>query len=119
MTRGNIDMSKPLVVFVEKTPFHRGFGPAESADQPMSAALQEHRRRLQRELNVLADAVVQIDRRRRRSTSHSGRCSNAIARLISQFPLPGVPGSSVIMGGPPCAERSARPREGDDSSRNR
>src|SRR5438105_2551564 len=31
-------------------------------------------------------------------------CSVVKARLISQCPLPGVPGSSVMSGGPPCAE---------------
>ena len=66
----------------------------------MAAALKEYRRSLQCELNVFAYFVFQIDLWDIDPVSF-GRCSNMIAKLFSHFPFPGVPGSSVIIGGPP------------------
>ena len=34
-------------------------------------------------------------------------CEAMVARLISQWPLPGVSGSSVTSGGPPCANAAS------------
>ena len=104
MIRGNIDTSNPLCFFIQETPLHRRFGAAKTPIGPCPAALQQNRGALKSELNVIADTVVQIDRRRI-ERGFIGRCSKATARLISHFPSPGVPGSSVIMGGPPCANK--------------
>src|ERR1700730_16206903 len=49
--------------FVEKSPLHRRFRSAQTADRAMILAREQHRRGLQRELDMLADSVVQIDRR--------------------------------------------------------
>ena len=45
-------------------PLYRGFRPANPSDRAMIAAFQDRERRLQRELDVIAPAVVQVDRRR-------------------------------------------------------
>jgi hypothetical protein len=45
-------------------PLYRGFRPASPSDRAMIAAFQDRERRLQRELDVIAPAVVQVDRRR-------------------------------------------------------
>jgi hypothetical protein len=53
-------------------------------------------------LNVFAPAVVDVSVRRCNLPERSGR-ELIVARLISQCPSPGVPGSAVTNGGPPCA----------------
>ena len=64
MTRGNIDTSKPLFSSSRKRHFTAASVPPSPPISAVIAALQQHRSTLQRELNVFADAVVQIDRRR-------------------------------------------------------
>ena len=57
-------MSKPspFVCWSRKRHFTAASVPPDSADQAVSLALQQDRRGLQSELNVLADSVVQVDR---------------------------------------------------------
>jgi hypothetical protein len=45
-------------------PLYRGFRPANPSDRALIAAFQYRERRLQGELDVIAPAVVQVDRRR-------------------------------------------------------
>src|SRR4029077_9444314 len=63
MTRGNIDMSRPLVASSRKRHFYRSLSAPKAADQPVTAALQNHGRILQCKLNVLAHSIIQIDLR--------------------------------------------------------
>ena len=65
----------------------------------------------------VADGSVEVKFKSISGTSYAvspGRYSNVIAKLFSHFPFPGVPGSSVIIGGPPWPRTTraahARPR---------
>jgi hypothetical protein len=53
-----------VALLIQKMPLYRGFCPANPSDRALIAAFQYRERRLQGELDVIAPAVVQVDRRR-------------------------------------------------------